>query len=269
MINKKGLTDKILILYTVFLITAMLYFVAMLLIGDLTQAYVWMGIVATLSVIVGLILAPNLIKEKLEIIGEKVLRIKETVAVEDLIPFGSLVAMKPTRLKLRIKNPLDTFGLRLRFRSYDYINPSTLSLLLEPGEKTETEVIMVPSGGGKREFSISIAPLYNEEDKLIPDHEADDVALQKFFVEVEEPVVGGLSSRERSIISGLIKFAAFFSASGLVYLSILRISGLESLIFVLTQVLPVVVILQVPVLMLMFYLEGKLPEKPTFVFEEE
>lgn len=237
--------------------------------GALKDAYVAIGVISIFLFALALVISPKFMEMKLEEIKEQILKVQESIAVEDIIPIGTIVALKPARLKLKIKNPLKTYGLRLRFRSYDYINPSSLELLLEPGERAEKEVIIVPSGSGRREFSISIAKLYDENNRLIPEDEADDIALQKFVLDVEEAVAGGLSSRERGILSGLIKFAAFFSASGLVYLSILKVSGMESLMFVLTQVVPLITLLQVPVLMLMFYLDKKLPEKPTFVFEEE
>jgi len=70
-------------------------------------------------------------------------------------------------------------------------------------------------------------------------------------------------------LNSIIRFAIFFSASGLVYLSILKISGMEALIYVLTEIIPFILILQVPALMVLFFLEKRLPEKPSFIFEEE
>ena len=259
----------------IFLIGVSLYLLVLFLgsimvaIGSNELAYWTIGMLSVGIFGLSLVLLPIFMDWKLEEISEKISKIMKSIAVEDITPIGPVVAMRPAILRLKIRNPLKTYGLRLRFRSYDYINPSSMDLLLEPGETTVRDIIIVPSGSGKREFSVTIAPLYDENNRYIPEHEADDVALQKFSIDVEEAVAGGLSSRERSIISGLIKFAAFFSASGLVYLSILKFSGMESLVFVLTQVVPIVTILQVPVLMLIFYLDKKLPEKPTFVFEEE
>ncbi|MGQ4891589.1 MAG: hypothetical protein ACP6IP_03770 [Candidatus Njordarchaeia archaeon] len=264
-----GISPIIMYVFLIIFLAIAIIWTTYSLVAGVKSAYVLIGYASILLFALSLLIAPRFMEMKLEEIERQILKVQESIAIEDIIPIGNIVALKPARLKLKIKNPLETFGLRLRFRSYDYINPSSLELLLEPGERTEKEVIMVPSGSGRREFSVSIAKLYDENNKLIPEDEADDLALQKFALNVEEPVAGGLSSRERSILSGLIKFAAFFSASGLVYLSILKVSGMESLMFVLTQVVPLITLLQVPVLMLMFYLDKKLPEKPTFIFEEE
>ncbi len=231
--------------------------------------YLILGYMAYVSIGLLFLIAPYAISEKVEIIAEKIIKSREIIAIEDIVPLDNLEALKPARFRLKIRNPLKTYGVRLRFRSYDYINPSSLDLFLAPGETTEQDIIIVPAGTGRREFSVAIAPLFDENNNLIPSHEADDVAIQKFAYEAEEPAVGVLSSRERSILSSIIRFAIFFSASGLVYLSILKVSGMETLIFILTQVIPLVLILQVPALMLLFYLDRKLPEKPSFIFEEE
>ncbi|MCD6490848.1 MAG: hypothetical protein ACP6IQ_06860 [Candidatus Njordarchaeia archaeon] len=222
-----------------------------------------------LSLVSLVLIAPKTISERAKIVKEKIMHLKELIAIEDIIPLDPITALRPVRFRLKIKNPLKTFGLRLRFRSYDYINPSSLDLFIAPGEKTEKEIIIVPSGSGRREFSVAIAPLFDENNNLIPSHEADDVEDQKFAYVADEPVAGGLSSKQRSILNSIIRFALFFSASGLVYLSILQLSGLETLLFILTQVMPLVMILQVPALMLLFWLEKRLPEKPSFIFEEE
>ncbi len=250
----------------------LLSYLALLVIGSayyfLYSDYLVLGYVAFISVALALLIIPYTVSEKVRVIKEKILKSKKIIAVEDIVPLGNIEALKPTRFRLKIRNPLKTYGVRLRFRSYDYINPSSLDLLIGPGETTEKDIIIVPSGTGRREFSVAIAPLFDENNRLIPSYEADDIAIQEFAYEAEEPAVGILSSRERSILSSIIRFAVFFSASGLVYLSILKISGMEALIFVLTKVIPLVLILQVPALMLLFYLSKKLPEKPSFVFEE-
>jgi len=248
-------------------------FIILLAIGAITytatNSYIVLGYASIITLVIAMLIAPYTIHERVKIIAKKLEEIKEVIAIENIIPLSNLEALKPARFRLVIKNPLKTFGLRLRFRSYDYVNPSSLDLLIGPGEKTEKEIIIVPSGSGRREFSVAIAPLYDENKRLIPDHEADDIAIQKFAFEADEPTIGILSSKQRSILNSIIRFAIFFSASGLVYLSILKISGMEALIYVLTEIIPFILILQVPALMVLFFLEKRLPEKPSFIFEEE
>jgi len=226
------------------------------------------GIISILMLLYGLSLLPFFMSKKVKLIEKRIKKILEKIAIREIIPLGPVREMKPVTLRLKVRNPLDTFGVRLRFRGFDYFNPSNLHLHLAPGEEDIIDVVFIPTGSGEREFSVAIAPLYDKDNLLIPEDEADDVNVQEFTIDVEESVAGGLSSRQRSILSGLLKFATFLSASGLIYFSILRVSGLEALIFVLTQVVPIITILQVPALMLYFYLEGKLPEKPSFKFEE-
>ena len=262
MLPIKRLAELGLILYILLLLIEIIWYA-------LYGLSIWFGYLSFLAIISLLLIAPYSISEKTKIIAEKILKPKEMIAIEDIIPLGPIETLKPVRFQLRIRNPLKTYGIRLRFRSYDYVNPSSLDLLLAPGETATEEIVIVPSGPGRREFSVAIAPLYDENNNLIPSHEADDIAIQKFAYEAEEPAMGILSSRERGLLSSLIRFALFFSASSLVYLSILKISGLEVLVFVLTEVIPVLLILQVPALMILFYLDKKLPRKPSFVFEEE
>lgn len=253
------------ILSILFIITVLIPFLT----GSNPQlGYTIGGLLSIIMLILGFSLLPVFMSKKAQLVERKVRRVLEKVAITDITPLGPLRDMKPVTLRLKVRNPLDTFGVRLRFRSFDYFNPTNLHLPLAPGEEESVDVVFIPTGSGEREFSVAIAPLYNEDNLLIPEDEADDVDVQEFSIEVEETVAGGLSSRERSILSGLIKFATFLSASGLIYFSILRVSGLEALIFVLTQVVPIITVLQVPALMLYFYLEGKLPEKPSFKFEE-
>ncbi len=185
----------------------------------------------------------------------------------DVEPTSRFEALKPTQVRFRIKNILDTFGIRIRFRSVDYINPQTLDLVIPPGGEVVEDVIIIPLGSGRREFAVAYAKLYDEDGYLIPSEAADDIDQQKFAYYAQERTLG-LSSRQKSILSALIKFAVFLSASGIIYLSILRLKGLETFLFIITKVVPIITILQVPALMLLFYLNRQLPEKPTFVFEE-
>jgi len=175
-------------------------------------------------------------------------------------------ALEPVPLRLKIRNPLNTKGLRVRFHSIDYINPSDLELTIDPGEETDVEVILVPFGSGKREFSITVAPLYDENGNLIPNEIADDISIQQFAYDAEENILG-LSSKQRSLLSSLIRFALTFSAINILAFSYLSTLGLGSILEILSRVVPPLLILQVPVLMLLFYLDGKLPKKPKYVFE--
>jgi len=229
--------------------------------------YYVFGLLSFIALFIVLLFSFITLKEE-EVVAKEVKKGKhgEIIAVEEIVPTSEIIALKPSVLLLKIKNPLKTYGLRLRFRTYDYVNPKILEIPIAPGETTTEDVIIIPTGAGEREFSISIAPLFDENGKYIPPHEADDIEDQDFKFEAEEYIAGGLSHKQRSLLSTLIRFALFFSASGLVYLSILRFSGLEALIFVLTEVMPILMLYQVPALMLAFWLDKKLPEKPTFVF---
>lgn len=233
------------------------------------RSFQMFGVMGFVSLVIILYFSYVTLREEAAVAGFEKVSYRELIAVEDIVAKSEPAAFKPTVLLLKIKNPLKTFGLRLRFRTYDYVNPKVLEVPIPPGGEVEEDVVLIPTGAGKRELSITIAPLFDEDGRYIPPNEADDLDDQKFVFEAEESALGGLSYRQRSLLSSLIRFALFFSASGIVYLSILRFSGLAGLIFVLTEVVPILMLYQVPVLMLAFYLDRKLPEKPTFVFEEE
>lgn len=220
-------------------------------------------LVTGILVIIKAIKKGKITLEESKLVGEKILS-----PVIDVKPYAEFQVLKPTRVRFKIKNILDTFGIRIRFKSVDYVNPTSLDLVIPPNKSSDEDIIFIPLGAGKREFSISYARLYDKNGHLIPSEIADDLGQQKFQFFAQEAALG-LSSRQKSILSSIVKISAFLSASGLIYLSILQLSGASFLIFILTKVVPLLTILQVPVLMLMFYLDRKLPEKPTFIFEGE
>ena len=176
------------------------------------------------------------------------------------VPLEPFVMNSSTKVHLTLKNISDTPGLRVRFHSEDYLNPSSIDVDIPPGSEKMVSINIVPQEKGSRDCVVEFAPLYDKNGDLIPGDAADPIVVNKFSYNAREALAGGLTSTQRSLLSNIAKIASM----ALVVASIILVSipGLRDILTseFITQFICVVLILQLPILGFYFFITNRLPE---------
>ncbi|MEA2069777.1 MAG: hypothetical protein U9O98_00650 [Asgard group archaeon] len=180
--------------------------------------------------------------------------------IVNAVPMEPFVMNSSTKVHLTLRNISPTPGLRVRFRAEDYLNPSSIDIDIPPGKEKLVSINIVPLGKGNRECMVEFAPLYDAEGNLIPGAAADPIVINEFSYKAREQLAAGLTSSQRQILSTIVKIASMaLIVAGIV---LVTIPGLQDFItkdFV-TSFICVILLLQLPILGLYFFLTNKLPQ---------
>ncbi|MBD3191872.1 MAG: hypothetical protein GF308_14590 [Candidatus Heimdallarchaeota archaeon] len=193
---------------------------------------------------------------------------QETTALDDqalisgiisAVPLEPFVVNSSTKVHLTIKNISSAPGIRVRFHSEDYLNPRSIDIDIPPATTKLVSINVVPLEKGDRECLVEFAPLYDEEGRLIPGDAADPIVVNKFAFKAREPLVGGLTSNQRSILSNIVKAASMaLLIGGVLVVVIPDLRQYLSRNFI-TSFVCVILIMQLPILGIYFFLMNKLP----------
>ncbi|MHA1156454.1 MAG: hypothetical protein ACTSQK_10135 [Candidatus Heimdallarchaeota archaeon] len=176
------------------------------------------------------------------------------------VPLEPFVMNSSTKVHLTLKNISNSPGLRVRFHSEDYLNPSSIDIDIPPKSEKMVSISVVPLEKGSRECLVEFAPLYNEDGDLIPKEAADPIIVNKFSYKAREALAGGLTSSQRSFLSNIAKIASMaLVVASILLVSIPDLRGIITEEFV-TAFVCVILILQLPILGVYFFLSNRLPE---------
>jgi hypothetical protein len=176
------------------------------------------------------------------------------------VPLEPFVMNSSTKVHLTIKNISECPGIRVRFRSEDYINPTSIDIDIPPGTDKLVSINLVPLEKGERDCLVEFAPLYDADGSLIPGDAADPIVVNKFSYQAREPLTGGLTSQQRALLSNILKVASAALVFGGVLVAV--IPDLRSILSdeFITAFLCVILIMQLPILGLYFLLTNRLPQ---------
>ena len=185
---------------------------------------------------------------------------QELSGIVSAVPLEPFVMNSSTKVHLTLRNISDAPGLRVRFRSEDYLNPSSIDIDVPPQSEKMVSISIVPLEKGSRECLVEFAPLYDLNGDLIPKEAADPIVVNKFSYNAREALAGGLTSSQRSILSNIAKIASM----AIVVASILLVTIPDLRNFLteefVTAFVSVILILQLPILGIYFFLSNRLPE---------
>jgi hypothetical protein len=182
------------------------------------------------------------------------------------VPFEPFVVNSSTKVHLTLRNISETPGLRVRFHTEDYVNPTSIDVDIPPGSEKLVAVNVVPLAKGERECLVEFAPLYDKNGNLIPGKAADPIVVNRFSYKARDALTGGLTSTQRRVLSDILKIASLT----LVFAGILiaAVPGLQNVTWLqdllngefITAFLCVILILQIPILGIYFYLMNRMPQ---------
>lgn len=186
---------------------------------------------------------------------------KILTGIINAVPLEPFVMNSSTKVHLTVKNISKTPGLRLRFHSEDYLNPTSIDLDIPPDSEKMVSINIVPLDKGTRECLVEFAPLYDEAGKLISSQAADPIVINKFSYNAREALAGGLTSSQRSILSNIAKLASLaLVLGGLIFVTVPDLRNLFNDAELITTIICVVLILQLPIVGLYFFLSNKMPQ---------
>ncbi len=126
---------------------------------------------------------------------------------------GPLISIKPTSTFfegvpntciLTIKNPMDRHGVRIEFVSEDVVSPTLLEVNLPPNKEVKKNVIIVPSGIGKRSVLCLAYPLFDENGQLMSRKEAEPYSHQRIDFSVVPRSQFGLTIEQQARLKKLL-----------------------------------------------------------------
>ena len=180
--------------------------------------------------------------------------------IVNAIPLEPFVTNSSTKVHLTLRNISKTPGLRVRFHTEDYLNPTSIDIDIPPGTEKLVSLNIVPLSKGTRECMVEFAPLYDESGQLIPSDAADPIVVNRFSYKAREALTGGLTSTQRRLLSDILKIASMaLVVAGLLAVTIPGLKDLISEEFV-TSFLCVILILQLPILGFYFFLTNRMPQ---------
>ncbi|NHJ48777.1 MAG: hypothetical protein FK733_13415 [Asgard group archaeon] len=182
------------------------------------------------------------------------------------VPLEPFVVNSSTKVHLTLKNISETPGLRVRFHTEDYLNPTSIDIDVPPGSEKLVSISVVPLAKGTRECLVEFAPLYDKSGDLIPGKAADPIVVNRFSYKAREALTGGLTSTQRKLLSNIVKIAVLsLTVVGVLLAAIPGIINkpwLNNLLTgdFITAFLCVVLILQIPILGIYFFIMNRMPQ---------
>ncbi len=174
--------------------------------------------------------------------------------VKSLLAAGSLVKYKETRMIGRLVNPLNTRGVRVYIHSLDHVVPRVILLDIPPKSETAFEFNYVPLDSGTRKISFEIVPFRDENGNVIPGEVAETYDQETVTVHSASQLAFGLTPTQIEILKRLITGAGIIAVA-ITFLA--RIFGIILDPVTLRSTIPLVIILQSPVIYLYLYLRNR------------
>lgn len=174
--------------------------------------------------------------------------------IKSMIASSSLVRYKETKMVGKAVNPLETQGIRIYIHSLDHVVPRMILLDIPPKAEASFEFNYVPLDAGVRKISFEIVPFKDAEGNLIPGEEAETFDQETVSVRSASQLALGLTPTQIQILKRLITGASVVAVA-VTFLA--RIFGIALDPVTLRSTVPLVIILQSPVIYLYLYLRNR------------
>lgn len=184
--------------------------------------------------------------EKIDELNEKVVRSIQSKKTP--------IKFKTSRIVINIKNIYDNPGLRLYIHGIDHFYPEKLELDLKPGENTYITLDYTPLDDGKRSISIEIVEFKDKNGTIIPPEEAKTLDQETVDFKVTTATTLGLSPKQISLLKKVI---AGVGAASVALGTLADIFQIKLDPQTLNATIPLIVLLQSPVIWLLLYFQNK------------
>ncbi len=174
--------------------------------------------------------------------------------IKSLIASGPLIKYKETKMVGKAINPLETQGIRIYIHSLDHVVPRMILLDIPPNAEASFEFDYVPLEAGVRKISFEIVPFRDAEGQLIPGEETETFDQETVSVKSASQLALGLTPTQIQILKRIITGASVVAVA-VAFLA--RIFGIDLNPETLRSTIPLVIILQSPVIYLYLYLRNR------------
>ncbi len=210
-------------------------------------------------IIIALIITSTISQVYLERAEQAKRKIKENEEFEkkiivSLYATGPLIKYKETKMIGLIINPLETQGLRIYIHTLDHVVPRMILLDIPPNSESNFEFTFVPLESGTRKISFEIVPLRDKEGNIIPGEKTETYDQETVTVKSASQLAFGLTPTQIEIIK---RFVTGASIVAVVIAFLARIFGIVLSPATLQATIPLVIVLQSPVIYLYLYLTNK------------
>ena len=138
--------------------------------------------------------------------------------------------------------------------SLDHVSPNHFRLRLDPGEEAKISAVYVPLGEGVREIGFEFMGYLDREGKIISLEEAPTIDQESIRLKVNSDTILGLSPSQISMAKKILTGAGAITLAVSIAINFFNLQIDESF---LTTTIPLLTLLQAPVIFFLFYMSNK------------
>ncbi len=174
--------------------------------------------------------------------------------IERAILLETPTKFRACNISFIIRNGTEYKGLRVHLHSLDHVSPNHFRLRLDPGEEAKISAVYVPLGEGVREIGFEFMGYLDREGKTISLEEAPTIDQESIRLKVNSDTILGLSPSQISMAKKILTGAGAITLAVSIAINFFNLQIDESF---LTTTIPLLTLLQAPVIFFLFYMSNK------------
>ncbi len=155
---------------------------------------------------------------------------------------------------VKVRNTLRKHGIRVVFKSSDFISPEIVELKLNKGQEAIFKIAVTPLEAGVQNMLFAIYPLFTRDGKYIDFQETEVIHFQTVRYSVLDTTVLGMTNDQFEFLKNVGGLGTILVGA---ILTMNRFVGIDDLILKFRSSLPVIIVLQLPLIYLYFYFSNK------------
>ncbi len=174
--------------------------------------------------------------------------------LQSFIPARPFKMGETNEVTVSVRNTLRKDGIRVVFKSSDFISPEVVELKLGKGQEATFKIAVTPLEAGVQNMLFAVYPLFNKDGKYIDFHETEVIHFQTVRYNVLETTVLGMTNDQFEFLKNLAGLGTILVGA---ILTMNQFVGIDDLILKFRDSLPVIIVLQIPLIYLYFYFSNK------------
>ncbi len=174
--------------------------------------------------------------------------------IERAILLETPTKFRACNISFIIRNETEFKGLRVHLHSLDHVSPNHFRLRLDPGKEAKISAVYVPLGDGVREIGFEFMGYLDREGRIISLEEAPTIDQESIRLKVNSDTILGLSPSQISMAKKILTGAGAITLAVSIAVNFFNLRIDEPF---LTTTIPLLTLLQAPVIFFLFYMSNK------------
>ena len=161
---------------------------------------------------------------------------------------------EPNEVTITVQNSILDHGMRVVFKSSNYISPEIIELKATKGQQATFKISITPLEAGVQNMLFAIYPLYTKSNKFIEFQAAEMIQYQMVSYSVLETTVLGMTNDQFEFLKNVGGLGSILVGA---ILTVNQFVGIDNLILRFRNSLPIIILLQLPLIYFYFFFTNK------------